>query len=420
MGWRRALTTVFAATFFVVSASFAYGIYLLSLVPAAAPAPPPPSARQPPDVKALLDRARAHAATREVEQALVAYRRVLFEQDSAEAQLGLAEAEALAGRGDIATLEYERLLRIDSRSLAAHLYLAKTGSRRREDWPRAEAHYREYLSLRRDEPEAQLGLARLLAWQGRGSDAVPLYELPEVQKALTSADRRDYAMALVSARRGAEAEPLLVRLLDAGPGDREVALALAGLRASRGDWDRALPLYRAVLKARPEDPEVNLALGQGLLAQGDAAGAIEPLRQATRGMPSHREAALAYARAARGARALELADAEFARAAALHEGNPAVAREYADLLMDRRNYRKAETLYRIAHAGGLRDDGLLVAWAGALAANNKPREAVPLLEQVYARAPTERLAFDLARLCKRIGRNDRALELLAQIGQSRK
>jgi len=417
VSWRWAFTALFVTTLVVVSASFAYGIYLLIHMPAATPPGPAQSARAPADVQALLDRARGHKAKREVEQALVAYRRVLFERESLEAQLGLAEAEAMAGREDVATLEYERVLRIDARNLPAHLRLARIRSQRREDWPRAEAHYREYLSARREDPEAQLGLARLCAWQGRAAEAVPLYESPGVQAALSPADRRDYAVALAAAQGQAKAEPLLESLLAVTPGDRDVAITLAGMRAARGDWERALPLYRTLLSARPEDPAVNLAYGQGLLARGDPAGALEPLGRATRGMPAHREAAIAYARAARGARSLELADAQFARAVSLNEGSPAIAREYADLLVERRNYRKAAALYRKAHAAGLRDDGLLLAWGGTLAANNKPREAVPLLEQVYAHAPTQRLAFELAQLYKKMGRNDRALELLAQIGR---
>jgi predicted Zn-dependent protease len=98
----------------------------------------------------------------------------------------------------------------------------------------------------------------------------------------------------------------------------------------------------------------------------------------------------------------------------------AVAREYADLLMERRRYRKAETYYRKAHELGLRDDRLLLGLGGALAASGKTKEAVPLLEDVYGRQPSERLAYELARLYKKLGRNDRALELLAEIERSQR
>jgi predicted Zn-dependent protease len=134
-----------------------------------------------------------------------------------------------------------------------------------------------------------------------------------------------------------------------------------------------------------------------------------------RSRTSDAPATLAYARAARAAKQSDLAAAQFDRVLALEPENAAAAREYADLLMERRNPRKAEGLYRSAHAAGIRDEGLLLGFAGALTANDKPSEAAPLLEQVYARHPTERLAFDLARLHRKLGNNARALELLADI-----
>jgi thioredoxin-like negative regulator of GroEL len=60
-----------------------------------------------------------------------------------------------------------------------------------------------------------------------------------------------------------------------------------------------------------------------------------------------------------------------------------------------------------------------VAWAGALQASGKPAEAAPLLEEAYRLQPTDRLAFDLARLYQRLGRNRDALRLLNQIESAR-
>ncbi len=401
----------------VVSSSFAYGLYLLVRVPHAAPARAPRSELRPADVEALLGRARAHLEKREVEQALLAYRRSLFARPSLEAQIGLAEGEEMAGREDLAVDEFDRVLRLDPRNATALLQLARIQSGRRPTWPDAEKHYRTYLTVRPDDAEGQLGLARLLAWQGRTAEALDLYGRETVQARLATSDRRDYALALVTAGRQAEAEPLLESIVKSAPEDRDVALALAGIHASRGQWDSALPLYRGLLDRRPDDPAVNLAWGQGLLGRGEHARALDPLGRAARARPSDPDAALAYARAARGAGQLGLADTQFDRAVALDFRNPSVAREYADLLMERRNYRKAEGLYRRARASGLGDDRLLVALGGALAANDKPEEAVTLLEEVYARQPSDRLALELARLYRKLGRNERALELLARIGR---
>ena len=417
VSWRGLFTTGLAAFSAVVSSSFAYGLYLLVHVPQAAPPRALRSQLRPSDVEALLGRARAHLEKREVEQALLAYHRSLFAQPSLEAQIGLAEGEEMAGREEVAGDEFERALRLDPLNATALLRLARLQSGKRPTWPDAEKHYRAYLTVRPEDAEGQLGLARLLAWQGRAAEALDLYGREAVQARLSPSDRRDYALALVMAGRRGEAEPLLESLVKSAPEDRDVALALAGIHAARGEWDVALRLYRALLDREPDDGTVNLAYGQGLLGRGEHARALEPLGRAARARPSDPDAALAYARAARGAGQMGLADTQFERAVALDFKNPSLAREYADLLMERRNYRKAEGLYRRARASGLHDDRLLIALGGALAANDKPQEAVTLLEEVYGRQPSDRLAFELARLYRKLGRNDRALELLARIGR---
>jgi len=63
----------------------------------------------------------------------------------------------------------------------------------------------------------------------------------------------------------------------------------------------------------------------------------------------------------------------------------------------------------------LRDDRLLIGLAGALSGNRKYKEAIPYLEDAYQRQPTDRLAFELAKLYQKVGRNNRAMELISKI-----
>jgi tetratricopeptide (TPR) repeat protein len=83
--------------------------------------------------------------------------------------------------------------------------------------------------------------------------------------------------------------------------------------------------------------------------------------------------------------------------------------------MERRKYSKAVVCYRRALGLGLKDARLLSDLGGALSVNGKPKEALPFLEEAYAMEPTDRLGLELARLYRRLGRNDRALEVLAQL-----
>lgn len=364
---------------------------------------------------ALLERSGERMKKGEVEQAILGYRRVLTLGPSLQAQLGLADGEWTAGRQDEAVREYERVLRLDPRNATALHRLAQAYAGRRETWAQAEVRYREYLALAMDDAEAWLGLARVLAWRGKTAAAVELYARKDVQPLLTPEDRRSYAFGLVQAGRGQEAEPMLGGMARANPADVDVTLSLGGLHASRSEWEQALPLYRAALEQRPDDPQANLTYGQGLLATKDYAAAVEPLAKAASSLPASAEAGVAYARALRGKGDLKKADAQFERVMPLIDADAAIEREYADLLMERKSHSRAAAYYRRALDHGLRDERLLTGLAGALSADGKPSEALPFLEEAYALSPSDRLGLELARLYRRLGRNERALQLLAEI-----
>jgi tetratricopeptide (TPR) repeat protein len=413
---RGAIALATVAFVGVVSASFAYGVLLLFRGPArpregaeGRPAPLPP------DVMALLQRSAEQMDRGEVEQAIFGYRRVLTLGPSVDALLGLAEGEWRAGRQDEAIREYERVLRLDPRSPMALKRLADAYAGRRETWEPAESRYRLYLELAPGDAQAWLSLGRVLSWRGKTADAVEIYARADVQALLTAEDRRNQALGLVQAGRGQDAEAMLERMARADPADADVALSLGGLYASRGDWSEALPLYRAALARRPDDPDANLTYGQGLLATGQPAAASGPLGKAARGLPTSAEAGVAYARALRGSGDLKRAEAEFERVLPFVDGDAAVEREYADLAMERNHYSKAAAGYRRALLHGLSDERLLTGLAGALSADGRPREALPYLEDAYALRRNPRTGLELARLHRRLGQSQRALQLLAEI-----
>jgi tetratricopeptide (TPR) repeat protein len=419
MSMKRLLAVSLAAFLGIESASFGYGLFLLSRGssrPRDGATDRP--AALPPDVVALLRRSADHMKQGEVEQAILGYRRALTLGPSLEVLLGLAEAEAKAGRVETAITEYERVVRLDPRNQAALLQLGRAYAGRSQTWEQAEARYREYLALVPGDPQAWLGLARVVTWRGRSS-AAEIYARADVQPFLTDEDRRNQALALVQRGQSREAEPILSGIARSDPEDVDVLLSLGGVHASRRDWARALPLYRAALDRRPDDPQANLAYGQGLLAGGDSKGALGPLEKAARLLPASAEAGLAYARALRAVGQPEKADREFDRIMPALANEPEAEREYADLLMERRRFGKAVEHYRRAKDHGLKDARLLVALGGALSLDGKPKDALPFLEEAYVIEPTDRLGLELARLYRRLGRNDRALAVLAQIQGAR-
>jgi tetratricopeptide (TPR) repeat protein len=399
----------------IVSASFGYGLVLLARGPsrpregvAARPE------ALPPDVIALLQRSADHMKKGEVEQAILGYRRALTLGPSLEVLLGLAEGEARAGRVETAIAEYERVVRLDPRNPTALLQLGRAYAGRSQTWEQSEARYREYLALAPGDAQAWLGLARVLTWRGR-SGAAEIYARTDVQPFLSEEDRRNQALALVQGGRDQEAEPILSGIARSDPEDVDVLLSLGGVHASRRDWERALPLYRAALDRRPDDPQANLAYGQGLLAGGDGKAALGPLEKAARLLPANGEAGLAYARALRATGNLEKAEAAFERIMPAVANEADVEREYADLLMERRRFGQAIVYYKRALDHGKKDARLLAALGGALGLDGKPKEALPFLEEAYVIEPTDRRGLELARLYRRLGRNDRALAVLAEI-----
>jgi Tfp pilus assembly protein PilF len=239
---------------------------------------------------------------------------------------------------------------------------------------------------------------------------------------MTVADRKSHAFALMKSGQTRQAETVIKSLFSGGHNDPRLTLQLAHIYAARQDWNAALPLYRQLLEGDPRNADINLSYGSGLLAIRRYRDALEPLRIATTRMPGNGAAGLAYARALKGANAQKQAAGEFARVLPMYDGNAAVIREYGDLLLEQKQYGKAEREYKRALGLGLEDASLYVALSGALRGNRKPREALPYLQKAYALAPTDRLAFELARLHQQLGQSRQAQALLNSIpanGRSR-
>lgn len=421
MNFRQRIHWLFVSLAVILSLSFGFGGYLLlrNLLPGSHA--DPRHEDQSLNVEALLRDGETSLKKHQVEQALIAYRQVLAQQPSSvAAQLGLAQGELLAGRDEMAAQEYERLLKLDGNHPVGLIQLAQLYSHEKKNWTRSADIYRRYLNLKPADAEAQLGLARVLAWQGKAAEAVEIFSRKPVAVLMNQQDQRDFVFALIKTGRAQQAEPILQRLLATRPHDFELKLQLASLFASRKDWDRALPLYRALLQERPNDARLNLTYGLGLLATRNYTSAQGPLQKACNALPNTGEACLGYARALKGSGKLKEAAKQFERAMPHYQDNTTIIREYADLLLEKRDYRNSEKQYRAAYAKGLRDDALLVGLAGALHGNGKPKEALPYLEDVYRRQPTDRLALELAKLHKKLGHNARALELLQSIEGSEK
>jgi Flp pilus assembly protein TadD len=374
----------------------------------------------PQTIDQLLKTAESALQKKKVEQALIAYRKALIlVPDSVEAQIGIAHAELMAGRESVSAQEYERVLLRDGRNETALHELAQIYSHQRQTWNRSEAKYKDYLNLKSGDVAARLELARIYVWERKSKEAVEILSSDAVRTLMTFEDQKAYAFALFRLGRDRDAEPILKKLTSSRPDDAEVREQLASIYASRKDWGSALPLYEQLLRNHADDSHLNLTYGVGLLAIGNYKASLVPLGNVLKQSPNNGEARLAYARAWKGAGNLKKATQEFGRAIPPYRQDPAVVREYADMLLEKRDYRGAENSYKDALALGLRDKRLVAGLAGALLGRGKNREALPYLREAYANEPTDRQALELARTLKKLGHNKEALEVLEKVEQSR-
>jgi tetratricopeptide (TPR) repeat protein len=413
MSVRRVIHRSLVVFGIVVGTSFGYGVYLARVHrgPFKQPAAATPAA----DVGSLLRSGSKYLETKHAEQALIAYRQAMtLDPRSIGAQLGVARGELMAGRESIAAQEYERVLLLDRQNTIALRQLARIYSHESQTWGQSESKYRELLRVDAGDGPAQLELARVLAWQRKSRESVEIFSRDAVRRLMRWQDQKDYAFALVRAGHADTAEPVLKKLLSTRSNDSEIKLQLAALYASRRDWDMALPLYEALLRNNPNDLRLNLTYGLGLLSTKRYKAALMPLEKARRGMPGSADTRLAYARALKGNGDLKKAAQEFRRVASTSL-DPAILREYADLVLEKHDYREAEKAYKQALGLGLRDTRLLMGLAGALRGNGKHREAVPYLREAYAKQPSDRVAFELASALQKSGQHKEALSLLAKI-----
>src|SRR5438552_2825987 len=171
MGFRKGINLFLALLGIILSISFGYGGYLLykQRTPFKASREEiSDSLDQKRNLTDLLASAESQLKSNQVEQALIAFRKALsLNPASLEAQLGLAQGELLAGREEVSAREYERAISLDSKNPKALLQLALIYSRQKKTSSQSELRFKDYLKLKPDDFEAQLGLARVLAWQGK-------------------------------------------------------------------------------------------------------------------------------------------------------------------------------------------------------------------------------------------------------------
>ncbi|MCA9542120.1 MAG: tetratricopeptide repeat protein, partial [Myxococcales bacterium] len=141
---------------------------------------------------------------------------------------------------------------------------------------------RRLLVLGDTRPEVRSPLMRLLLDAGRDDEAVVHAPALGRDLALTLEDHQRLAWAYARLGRLAEAEPHLLKVLQADPADLMARLKLAEVYEARGANGEARRALQALTVDHPDNPALWLRLAEHLQREGDAAGARAAHAEANR------------------------------------------------------------------------------------------------------------------------------------------
>jgi Flp pilus assembly protein TadD len=188
----------------------------------------------------------------------------------------------------------------------------------RGECTRAVERYRVFLRLRPEHAAARSNLGACLAALGRFDEAIGEY-----RAALEQADhpgiRRNLALAFYKSGRLEEAIAELVRLRRQRPEDLELALLLADCHFRRDEDKEVIAVLEPFAASQTDNPAIAYLLGTVLIRQGDVKRGQELVSRIL-GRGETPEAHLLLGMAQLRGAALEQAEAEFEKAAALRPG----------------------------------------------------------------------------------------------------
>lgn len=249
----------------------------------------------------------------------------------------------------------------------------------------AVVQYRIFLDLQPRHAGARSNLGACLAALGRFDEAIGEY-----RAAVALADhpgiRRNLALAYYKSGRLEEAIAELRRLREARPEDLELALLLADCHFRRDEDERVIAVLEPLASAHADNMAVAYLLGTVLIRQGDVARGQELVDRilAREDTPeAHLLLGMAHLRGA----ALEQAEAEFEKAAALRPGLAAAWSQLGIVRLKRNNSAGAAEALRRAAALDAADFDAHFYLGVLLRETGQPGEARSWLEHALRLRP---------------------------------
>jgi len=265
-------------------------------------------------------------------------------------------------------------------------------------------------------------LNRGLAHLKRGNLTAAIEALTVAGKLLPQSveTNRALGLALVMAKRYADAQTPLEQALRADPAQQRLGLMLATAYLRTGSAAKALPLLRRLTAQEAEDPSALLLLIDAQTASEDFHGALQTARLARRRFPNAAEPAMAEAQQLVRLGQYQSAQPIWELALGLKPDSMEAELGLADCLQKAGEHDQALAHYQIAARGRGTVLGAKVGMARSLVALKRLDEARAVLEEALGgNSGSILLRQELSRVYARLGRSDLAAEQARLVDQMR-
>jgi len=232
--------------------------------------------------------------------------------------------------------------------------------------------------------EFYVELAGAYARSGRHEAAIPYYEEALRRDPHDPAARRNYAAALTSLGRLAEAANALE---PAEPGDAVTLNALGAAWLNLGRFDRALAVLRRALRNDADLPEIYANLGTALLRSGDLSAAAGAFQSALRASPASTAAHSNLATIFQKQGDFEQAEYHFKKAIWSDPEHAVPHYNYGRALAEKKMFPQAESELRAALALDPRFAEAAAGLGLVLAQTAQPERAVELYRRAIEIKP---------------------------------
>ncbi len=198
-----------------------------------------------------------------------AFRRaVRLDQDNAQFQSNLGEAERRRGRFRDAGVALARAVELNPRSPQAHNNLGILNYDR-EAYDAAEADYRRAIALAKNYPEAQNNLGNALRMLGRREEAVDAYQQALLQREKYPEAYNNLATVLRELGQSEESEHAYRKAIELQPGYLDAYVNLALMLSAESRYDEALRALGRALEIAPRHVPTLVAIARAQMKKAN-------------------------------------------------------------------------------------------------------------------------------------------------------